>query len=234
MDIEYLLFLQDFRNGINDALTPFMEGVSLFAVTMLSAIPVFLYWCADRRRGLYTLAAYCASGAMNALVKLTACVYRPWIRDARILPAGEAIKTATGYSFPSGHTITAASVYGGLGMAYITFKSYPANYDAAGNLIVDPKRMMDDGYYDIGKLIGFCIGRFIEKKWVKFKSAGLSVKGILISLLGLVPLFFHATYGRPALRAALGGHFGMLVFSITGYIYIIALYPLVIKMLQEK
>ena len=32
MDIHYLLFLKDFRNFINDALTPFMEGVSSFAV----------------------------------------------------------------------------------------------------------------------------------------------------------------------------------------------------------
>jgi len=33
MDIQYLLFLQNFRNCINDALTPFMEMISLFAVT---------------------------------------------------------------------------------------------------------------------------------------------------------------------------------------------------------
>lgn len=26
MDIEYLLFLQNFRNAINDAWTPFLEG----------------------------------------------------------------------------------------------------------------------------------------------------------------------------------------------------------------
>ena len=33
MDIQYLLWLQDFRNGMNDAWTPFMEWVSMFAVT---------------------------------------------------------------------------------------------------------------------------------------------------------------------------------------------------------
>ena len=35
MDIDYLLFLQNFRNSINDALTPFMEALSLYAVTYL-------------------------------------------------------------------------------------------------------------------------------------------------------------------------------------------------------
>jgi len=31
MDIDYLLALQDFRNGIDNWLTPFMELISLFA-----------------------------------------------------------------------------------------------------------------------------------------------------------------------------------------------------------
>ena len=29
MDIDYLLLLQDFRNGISNAITPFMEMISL-------------------------------------------------------------------------------------------------------------------------------------------------------------------------------------------------------------
>ncbi|MBR0450511.1 MAG: phosphatase PAP2 family protein [Oscillospiraceae bacterium] len=36
------------------------------------------------------------------------------IRDSRIVPAGDAITTATGYSFPSGHSSTAAPIYGSL------------------------------------------------------------------------------------------------------------------------
>ncbi len=47
MDIQYLLFLQNFRNGINDALTPFMEMISLFAVTYLIIIHALVYWCVD-------------------------------------------------------------------------------------------------------------------------------------------------------------------------------------------
>ena len=41
MDIQYLLWLQDFRNGIQDALTPAMEFVSAFAVDYLILIPIF-------------------------------------------------------------------------------------------------------------------------------------------------------------------------------------------------
>ena len=37
-------------------------------------------------------------------------------RDARILPYGNSMTTATGYSFPSGHTMNAATVFGGMGL----------------------------------------------------------------------------------------------------------------------
>ena len=49
---------------------------------------------------------------VNGLLKVTVCAYRPWIRDARIVPYGNSITTATGYSFPSGHTMNAASLLG--------------------------------------------------------------------------------------------------------------------------
>ena len=113
LDIQYLLFLQNFRNSINDAWTPFMEFVSSFAVDYLILIPIFFYWYIDKRKGLYTLVSYYLCMFLTPLIKLTACVYRPWIRDARILPAGDSIRTATGYSFPSGHTTTAAPLAGG-------------------------------------------------------------------------------------------------------------------------
>ncbi len=44
MDIEYLLLLQNFRNAIGDALTPFLETASLFAITLLVVVPAFVYW----------------------------------------------------------------------------------------------------------------------------------------------------------------------------------------------
>ena len=49
----------------------------------------------------------------HGLLKVTACVYRPWIRDPRIIPDVDAQAAATGYSFPSGHSMNAAALYGG-------------------------------------------------------------------------------------------------------------------------
>jgi len=85
-----------------------------FRLTYLIMIPVFVYWVLDKRSGLYVLSSYYSTVAVNAVIKLSVCAYRPWIRDSRVLPAGDAITTATGYSFPSGHTMTAGPIYGGL------------------------------------------------------------------------------------------------------------------------
>ena len=114
MDIEYLLFLQNFRISINDALTPFVEALSYFAVSYIILLPAFVYWCLDKKKGIFIFFALRISHLINAAVKLTACVYRPWIKDARVIPAGNAIATAGGYSFPSGHTMMCVPIYGGM------------------------------------------------------------------------------------------------------------------------
>ena len=314
MDIQYLLFLQNFRNSINDALTPFMEGVSAFAVDYLILFAVFYYWNVDKRKGLYTLVSYYFCMLITPLVKLTACVYRPWIRDSRIIPAGDSIRTATGYSFPSGHTSTAAPLAGGmavntwssvrtrplsfvfglfilltvfsrnylgvhtpqdvcvgllvslcglfaaaklfaylnlhpekenwfllggfffcvLALVYITCKSYPMDYTAEGKLLVDPQKMMNDGYGDIGKTLGFIIARFVEKNWIQFQPIKKGWKSLLICLVALVPMILLKQYFRPVLTHAFGSHWGKLLFSIVYTFYYIALVPLGLKLLQKR
>ena len=49
---------------------------------------------------------------LNGVMKLTVCAYRPWIRSDSIVPAGDSKVAATGYSFPSGHTLAATMHYG--------------------------------------------------------------------------------------------------------------------------
>lgn len=53
---------------------------------------------------------------VNGFLKLTCCVYRPWIRDARVVPYGDSKVAATGYSFPSGHSTAATARYGSIGV----------------------------------------------------------------------------------------------------------------------
>ena len=312
MDIQYLLFLQNFRENVtNNVFTPFLENLSLFAVTYLIMIPVFVYWAIDKKKGLYILVSYYLCNAFNAIVKLTACVYRPWIRDPRIVPAGDAITTATGYSFPSGHTVTAGPIYGGLavtarkksgllsfvfvllflltafsrnylgghtpqdvlvgtaesilwlilmarlfahlskhpedenefllasfvvgwiGILYITFKPYPLTY-VDGALLVDPQKMMNDGYNDLAAMIVFPVARYIEKTWIRFRSTQLKGAGVVVSILALIPLWYMITYMKAPLDAALGSHWGHFMNNTILVFYCVCVVPAFLRISNGK
>ena len=115
MDIEYLLWLQSIREAAGPAIEIIMNVVTfLGSSAMLAVVPCILYWIVDKELGLFILTNIGIGNNMNQLVKDTACVYRPWIRDTRIAPSRMAMGHATGYSFPSGHTQGSASVYGSL------------------------------------------------------------------------------------------------------------------------
>lgn len=115
MDIEYLLFLQNLREQAAPWVTAVLLQISELMVSMIPVLAAALmYWCVDKRAG--HLMVFCSAGApaVNQLIKNTACVYRPWIRDSRLHIAQAAAASATGYSFPSGHTTLAVGFYGGL------------------------------------------------------------------------------------------------------------------------
>ena len=306
-----MLFLQEFRNSIQDAWTPFMEWISHFAVAYLLLFPVFIYWCIDKKKGLYTITSATFCIALNSVVKLTACVYRPWIRDERIIPAGDAMREATGYSFPSGHTTTATTLYGGMAVTswkkkkwiswicvllilitgfsrnylgvhtpqdvavgillgcaslygvyrlfhyleehpekedlwllggllvtiaavfYITFKPYPMDY-IDGKLLVDPQKMMHDGYKDLGMFGGFCISRYLEKHFVGFRAAGLNRKGILTSLIGIVPLYLISKRLPGPMESVFGANFGGMLSRVALVFFIVLIWPLVIRFVTGK
>lgn len=114
MDISILLSLQEFRNGAGACLTSFMTKMSFIGeMNTVLIITALVYWCVSKSFGNYLLMGWSGSRVVNGLLKVTACVYRPWIRDTRIVPDLDAMTTATGYSFPSGHSMNAASLFGG-------------------------------------------------------------------------------------------------------------------------
>ena len=114
MDIDILLALQDFRNGAGAFLAGFLSKMTwLGELNTALVLMALIYWCVRRDFGAYLLMGWSGNRLVNGLLKVTFCAYRPWIRDARIVPYGDSITTATGYSFPSGHTMNAETVYGG-------------------------------------------------------------------------------------------------------------------------
>lgn len=119
MDISYLLFLQQFREitgGIFNSFFLFITelGANIWPLLVTAGI----YWCINKKIGQYLLLNNYISGWINGVVKLTVCAYRPWVRSADIHPVDEALTTATGYSFPSGHMANTVATWGGLAVSY--------------------------------------------------------------------------------------------------------------------
>lgn len=114
MNIDILLALQEFRNGAGSCLVDFMTKMSFLGdMNTVIIIIALIYWCVSKDSGKYLLMGWSGNRVVNGFLKVTACVYRPWIRDIRIVPNSEALELATGYSFPSGHSMNAASLFGG-------------------------------------------------------------------------------------------------------------------------
>ena len=117
MDMSFLLLLQAFRNGSGSFLVDFMKKMTFFGeLNTTLVILAIIYWCISKDLGTYLMMGWSGNRIANGFMKITVCAYRPWIRDSRIIPHGDAITTATGYSFPSGHTMNAGTVFGGTAM----------------------------------------------------------------------------------------------------------------------
>ncbi len=117
MDINILLALQEFRNGAGSIFLGFLSKMTyLGEMNTVLIIMALIYWCISKEVGTYLLMGWSGNRVVNGFLKVTACVYRPWIRDDRIVPDPDAKATATGYSFPSGHSVNGASLFGGLAM----------------------------------------------------------------------------------------------------------------------
>ncbi len=108
MDLQCLLWLQDIRMGRGqfiENLLCFISDTPIYFIVVLA----LLYSILDKKKFSNALFCYIICSTLNAFVKITACVYRPWIKEPRIVPAKKSLGSATGYSFPSGHTSCAAS-----------------------------------------------------------------------------------------------------------------------------
>lgn len=113
MDIQFLLWFQKIREVLGPGVEILVSGVS-----MLSTVAVFVlflvYWCLDRKTGRFGLLCFSVGQFLNQTCKAVFCIPRPWIRNEAIHPSEHAIESASGYSFPSGHSQTAMSSYGAL------------------------------------------------------------------------------------------------------------------------
>lgn len=123
MDIEILLLLQKLRELSGGVFNDFFAFITTIAVDYYVIIPaVIIMWAIDKKKGIFAYASYGVACFVNAILKSTFCVYRPWIKNPKIEPLASAMSGATGYSFPSGHASSTSSIYLGIRNKFKKYK----------------------------------------------------------------------------------------------------------------
>lgn len=304
MDISYLLFLQNLRESTNGVFNSFLAYITTYGEELLSMMIVSaIYWCVDKNQGIFTMMTWGTGRLVNGFIKVTACVYRPWIRDPRVIPVDGATKTATGYSFPSGHTTNATAVFGSIAlnkkitkvlrcllilmiflvgfsrnylgvhtpqdvlvgcgstvillffiryllakvdenknldivvlvtgiilcicvMVYAGTKGYPLDYDASGNLIVDPLKMAIDTYKGCGFYLAVIISWFIDRRWLKYQPKGKAITRVEYYVAGFIGYLVIVYVLVPTLP---GNILGYISDRFIRLIYVMLIVPFVIS-----
>ncbi|MEE1043766.1 MAG: phosphatase PAP2 family protein [Clostridia bacterium] len=120
--MELLLWFQGISNDALDIIFKILTliGEQYFVMVIFC----YLAWCGDKIFAHKTGFAFCMGLGINQVLKLIFCVQRPWVLDSRITASPYAIESATGYSFPSGHTQSGVTVFGCLAKRFggVAFK----------------------------------------------------------------------------------------------------------------
>lgn len=111
MQYQILIFLQNFSS---DAIL-FIANLLSFAgeETFLILILLTIYYTVDKRAGFSIFSSLLCAQTMTNAIKSVVRAPRPFMVHESL--SADRIETATGYSFPSGHTAGAAAFYPALG-----------------------------------------------------------------------------------------------------------------------
>lgn len=108
----FLYFLESIRNPVCNAL--FSVITLLGEETIFMAVGLIIFWCVSKYQGYYLLCNGFAGTVINQFLKMLCRIPRPWVKDKNFTIVESARKSATGYSFPSGHTQTSVGLFGGI------------------------------------------------------------------------------------------------------------------------
>ena len=110
----FLKMLESIRTPLGEQLA---AAVTLLGEeTFFMLVGLALVWCFDKRWGFRLLFVGLAGTVLNQLLKAVFLIPRPWVIDPEFTIVEAARAGATGYSFPSGHTQSAACVMGMLAL----------------------------------------------------------------------------------------------------------------------
>ena len=115
-------------------------------------------------------------------------------------------------------------------LIYIQLKPYPMDYDAAGNLLVNPSKMMNDCFKACGALFGFLIGSYVDRHYIHYEIPVGHKNLPMLVCAGVGLAFAWKEYFGPAtFGAAFGGHWGNFIVRLIMLLFAMIIWPIVIK-----
>ncbi len=157
-----MLFFQNLRAGF---LCSCAEVISFLGESVWTMILIFfVYLCIEKRKGFGLGATAMTAHYINGILKIIFRVPRPWVKyPGEIIPLRQS--TATGYSFPSGHSSIAGSLYYSL---YRLFKKRAVRTFSVILLVLIPLSRIYLGVHwplDVvfGLAVGVAAASFVEK-----------------------------------------------------------------------
>jgi len=181
-ELEIIHWLQSLRNGLLDHF--FEYATMLGEEVILILILGYVYWCHDKLIGEKIGFTVFISLAFNNLLKLIVMRQRPFVVDSTITNLRP--ETSDGFSFPSGHTQTAATY--SFGLYYFIKKRWLLIVAIIITTLVAISRMYIGVHYLTDVLAGALIGIGIAFLVSKYYDKITYMKQIYLALLGLTLL----------------------------------------------
>lgn len=116
---------------------------------------------------------------------------------------------------------------------YASLKGYPVDYDAAGNMIVDPAKMPIDSFKNAGMGLGFIVGWFLERRFIHFETDGKWYFRVLRYAVCIAVYELLKTYAAPLITGAVAGGVGKALEQFVLILYITAGAPVLIRLFSS-
>lgn len=227
-ELEIIHWLQSLRNTFLDF---FFKFCTLFGEEVVLIIVLgFVYWCYDKKKGEQLGLIVFISVGINSVFKLLVMRNRPFVVDSTI----ENLKpsTSTSYSFPSGHTQTAATSF--FSVYYLIKKNWLLTVAIVITVLVAISRMYIGVHYLTDVLAGAAIGILLSYGLSKYLAKFNDYKKLYAILLILVNVALIGVFVIYYIRNTVSGVVDASQFffdtesitkmfgTITGFIFAIA------------
>ena len=115
-----------------------------------------------------------------------------------------------------------------LTLVYIMVKPYPMDY-VDGQLLVDPQKMMNDSFKACGSFLGFLIGSYLDRHYLKYEIPVGTANLPMLTCVGVALMFAWKEWFAPATIVTwFGGHWGNMIARGIMVFFAITVWPIVI------